>query len=167
MSRVVFEAFTRRTLTGTRDVNGEQQLLWPDIIAAIGYVKSLYLPFPLYCEHVEIAAREFLYIEPTRIFTGARDEIPEAEAIYIATPVIVDNKSLFDEHWPLTKDQERKIIQSYCEKARAAGYRRIVTSLGMGDVSIAERLNDMGPGAKVVAFKEFEGFTDTVFQVEI
>jgi len=90
------------------------------------------------------------------------------DALYIGTPTIVDGGILFPETVPAlpkgamwTKRLERRLVQSFVEKAIERGAKRIVTGLGEGDISAEERIEDMGGGG-VVCMKRFRGFTDWV-----
>lgn len=86
-------------------------------------------------------------------------------ALYFGTPTIVDNKALFPEDGmghPWTKEAERQCVRRMVNEAETNGYRRIISGLGSGDISPEERLEDMGPGARIVCVKYFDDFTDWV-----
>lgn len=93
----------------------------------------------------------------------------ECDGLYLGTPTIVDDAPLFGPpdapplsgtHW--TKQAERRTVRGYCAAAREAGYRIIVTGLGSGEVTLEERVADMGDGTVVAAYKHFGHFEDWV-----
>lgn len=98
-------------------------------------------------------------------------QVPPCDGLYFGTPTIVDGRPLFPDSvagrggW--TAAGERTVVRALVRNAKAAGCRRVVSGLGSGDISVAERCADLGPGAEVVAWKKFraesgEGFTDWV-----
>lgn len=149
--------------TGYRSINGlqgGQELLLSEIMALLDECKRIWIPFyssgtlidcliengycPVFDEHNHLL------------------ECPEqVDALYFGTPTIVDGKPLFYD--PQTvgwgKQKERKIARELVNAAIRGGCKRIITGLGTGDVSIEERLEDMG-GGQVVCFKMFNQFSD-------
>lgn len=143
---------------------GGQELILPEIIAALDGVQKVYLPFlssgtlahELDRWGHQVWSQEntpHAYERPTPILKGG--------AMYFGTPTIVNGAPLFDEVEEWTKEKERRVVRSLVESARCLGYSRIVCGLGSGDISVEERTSDLG-GGRVVAFKDFGDFQDWV-----
>lgn len=135
---------------------GGQELILPEILALLELHDIVWLPFPEQC--VTLSLRLGLHWRPLH---------DECSVLYFGTPTIVNDAPLFSlphgasEQQQWTKAAERKIVQSLCYVAEQAGLRLIISGLGSGDISPAERIEDMG-GGEVVALKKFDGFTDWV-----
>ena len=143
---------------------GDQCLILPDIMACFKDCQTIALPYASSCrvltKHIMQTGREVLF--------GASAITGEADAAYWGTPTIVNDRPLFeksvaaDEHlseW--TKEHERYVTRAYTADCLAAGVDVIVTGLGSGDITVKERLADMG-GGHVVSHKMFGEFEDWV-----
>ena len=96
----------------------------------------------------------------------------DCDTIYLGTPTIVNDSILFpdsikdvkkcDIEW--NKANEREFVKNICTKCEKEKYRTIVTGLGQGDISIEERMEDMGANTEIVCFKQFDGFYDFVLK---
>lgn len=138
--------------------DGGQMLLLADIIACFSDCKTIAVPYPcpIFEDHLRLVGK--------RVVNG----MDEAEGAYWGTPTVVDNKALFPKCLALddspnrwTKQHERAVSRNFAVMARRTGVRVIVTGLGTGDISVEERLEDMG-GGKVVSYKDFGDFEDRV-----
>ena len=91
----------------------------------------------------------------------------QVSAVYFGTPTIVNNAPLFEppRTAPLSgkwdKESTLGTERNVCEAARNRNMR-IVSGLGSGDITVADRLLVMGSGSEVVAYKHFGGFKDWV-----
>ena len=145
--------------------SGDQCLIMPDIAACLKDCEIICLPYP--CP----ALAEHLMDEGKEIRSG---EISiGADAVYWGTPTVVNDIALFDkclrpgeEPAIWTKHYERTTSKAWAEAAQAFGLKVIVTGLGTGDISCAERLQDMG-GGHVVSHKMFDEFEDWVLMRRI
>lgn len=90
--------------------------------------------------------------------------IPPGDVLYFGTPTIVNGRALFPDPEQWSVDRERRIVRSLCSQATALRYRQIISGLGSGDISVDDRLADMGAGSRVVAHKVFECFEDWVLE---
>jgi hypothetical protein len=144
---------------------GGQNLLAPEIAALAAAAGSrLYCPFQPSSGLRRACAKLGVEIVDEVLSGGA----PTADALYLGTPTIVGDAPLFGtptgpyptEGW--TKAAERRLVRRYVEACAAEPcYRRIITGLGTGDISVEERQQDMG-GATLVCLKRFPGFADYV-----
>lgn len=143
---------------------GGQELLLPEIVALLPDHEVIWIPFAKACKTLiaELAERGHI------ICTTPWSAIPQqhCDAVYFGTPTIVDNKALFPESAPIpasrwNKALERIVVRDLVFIAQDIGCQRIISGLGSGDISVEERLEDMG-GGTVVTMKRFEDFTDWV-----
>lgn len=144
---------------------GGQELILGEIMAALWPCESIWLPFPEHCDTL----LDCLNLAGFDVHAGREISAKHSEiaAVYFGTPTIVNDEVLFplgDEEW--TKEKERETVCAICAQCEAAGFMRIVSGLGSGDISVEERLEDMG-GGSVVAVKHFDDFTDWVLQRDI
>lgn len=139
---------------------GDQCLILPDILACFKDCGVVSLPYP--CE----VLADYLSDAGKTVMHGF---LQGADAAYWGTPTIVNNEALFPKclqpgldvsYW--TKDRERHITRELVRNAEIFGLKVIVTGLGTGDISTKERIEDMGPGARIVSYKLFGGFSDWV-----
>ncbi len=142
------------------DESGDQTLIMADIAACLYAAWKIYFPYPCerLAEHLEILHGKEIV-----------DAITDAEGVYWGTPTIVDNRPLFEKSlrqgdsvdlW--TKENERAYSRVWAKAAEMIPTMRvIVTGLGSGDITVKERLEDMG-GGHVVSHKIFHGFEDWV-----
>jgi len=137
---------------------GGQSLILPDILACLKDIKHIFIPFNCPALEDELASVG-VWICPT---------IEDATAVYWGTPTIVDDKVLFPsclhaedsvDSWD--KKIERSWSRGLTSAAEKHGLKRIITGLGTGDISVKERLADMG-GGRVVSWKNFGDFEDWV-----
>lgn len=136
---------------------GGQELILPEILGLLVAQEIVWLPFPEQCVTLTL-----------RLGVRWRTSYEEASALYFGTPTIVDDKPLFQmphggkgDQIEWNKEAERKVVRSLCYVAESAGLRCIISGLGSGDISVEERLEDMG-GGEVVTMKKFDGFMDWV-----
>lgn len=143
-----------------RDFGGQEHILG-EIIGATHPYRSVWVPFggDTLIDRLSFLGFE-VWGDPTLEGYDAK-VIPEAEVVYFGTPTIVGGKALFPSSEDWTKEKEREVVRIIVERCAGRGYYRIISGLGSGDISLEERLNDMG-GGKVVAVKYFDGFTDWV-----
>jgi len=86
--------------------------------------------------------------------------IAPIDAVYFGVPTVVGGKALFGAPgWD--RMRARTAAAAVTQRAQAAGARLIVSGLGEGDISVEDRIADMG-GGEVVAMKRFNDFTDWV-----
>jgi hypothetical protein len=141
--------------------SGDQCLIMPDIAACFKDCNIISIPYPCptLAEHLEEAGKRIV-----------AEMQPWAEAVYWGTPTIVNNRPLFvksvrppkrGQPEPWTKEYERSMSIGYTYLAEQWKYKTIVTGLGTGDISVEERLEDMG-GGQVVSHKRFGEFEDWV-----
>jgi len=137
---------------------GGQELILADILACLSDCRSIHIPYN--CPSLE----EQCAVHGIRIVTSAEG----FDAVYWGTPTIVDDKVLFPKclpdpeyasRWNLAVERAHsKALTQLAEKRNA---KVIVTGLGTGDVSVADRIIDMG-GGSVVSYKNFGEFEDWV-----
>jgi hypothetical protein len=149
------------------EVEGGQELLLWEIIGALWGLKKIYIPFlssaTLAWHLKRMGFDVWIPISNTRI----PDKVPEGfEAVYFGTPTIVNDKPLFPESGWWNKNHERVYVRDLCREVKDKGYKRIVSGLGSGDISVDERLEDMG-GGKIACFKDFGEFQDWVLVREL
>lgn len=163
---------------------GGQALIAHEIIAVCGSCQRIVLPFVgdglleammrargLYVESLNYrypyGDSEMYVNTPIDIGAQVSLQLPTmGEVVYMGTPTIVDDKPLFDVPmaYAWNKRTERIVVRQMVENARAMRYRRLITGLGSGDISVEERISDMGGSdvAQVVAYKRFSNFEDWV-----
>lgn len=132
---------------------GGQELILGEIVGAFAHAgcERIYLPFPtvpLILAFIHAGLKSYAYQTGT-------------DGLYLGTPTIVNDKPLFPQKDVWTKAYERQYVSSQCKDAIAEGMKMIVTGLGSGDISVEERIEDMG-GGEVIAYKKFDTFCDWV-----
>lgn len=144
---------------------GGQELILGEVVGALlarPSPEKIWLPFPAYAL---MAALTSFGIE---IVTG--DEPLNFDAVYFGTPTIVNDRRLFQGPaapdapaggW--TKQSERETVQAIVAWAAKRNAKRIVSGLGSGDITLDERLQDMG-GGTLAAYKDFGNFEDWVLR---
>jgi len=132
---------------------GGQELILHEVLALLAPYHTIWLPFPDGCVTLSEKLTEQGHASADVVF----------DALYFGTPTIVDGRPLFPStaHGILDKETERAVVRSLVEQAEFVGARRIVSGLGSGDISVGERIEDMG-GGTVVVEKKFDVFTDWV-----
>lgn len=156
------EGYLKATDTFKDNRRGGQELLLGEIVGAFVSkgCKRVWLPYPT----------PSLSVALCKCGISQTHHKDEYDGVYFGTPTIVDNKPLFTEstlepdRW--TKDYERKFVRNICNEF-SHSCKIVVSGLGSGDISVEERIEDMGEGAKVIAFKMFEDFSDWVIAKEI
>jgi len=142
---------------------GGQALILADIMACLGNCRTIHIPFPCPLLEAECAGSGMELVAT----------FEEADAVYWGTPTVVDDKALFPDcledpgeadKW--TKERERTVSKYLTAKAEAGNVIKIVTGLGTGDISVNERIEDMG-GGRVVSHKHFDDFEDWVIMRRI
>lgn len=157
-------------VTGYQSRNGRrggQELILPEVVSALAGCRQVWLPF--YSSGTLTAELERLgYRVQTDPDRDAYADRPQegCDSLYFGTPTIVGDRSLFPEVKEWTKAMERRVVVQLCMMAEAAGLRRIVSGLGSGDISVAERLADMR-GGRVICFKDFGDFQDYILVREL
>lgn len=139
-----------------REVGG-QELISDEIVALCG--KAVWLPYPTTGLQLALQAsgRETVL-----------DLSSACDTVYFGTPTIVNDAPLFARGVPVyigfgrrpvwcpkewTKETERLAVRALRTEADVHGLR-IVCGLGSGDISVDERLADIG-GGNVAAYKAF------------
>lgn len=160
------EAWVR--FTGYKSANGKrggQELILPEILAALDGFSRVWLPFLSSgtLAH-ELAGRAF-HLPHTEARSASA--LWSADSLYFGTPTIVEGAPLFPEDAPAegapwTAASERACVRALVGLAVERRVRRIVCGLGSGDVTLQQRLEDVGAGARVVTFKDFGEFQDWV-----
>lgn len=145
--------------------DGAQELILGEIVGCFHDCKTIWLPY------YGIALRDTLnrlgYITICRNYLRIDEQI---DAVYFGTPTIVNDELLFSGQFngKWTKNIERLVTKLLCFRATSHGCRCIVCGLGSGDIATDERLHDIRSSCnlipKVVAIKEFDGFSDTVIE---
>lgn len=143
---------------------GGQELILGEIVGALAGYKRIFVPFPT------DRLVDALKAQGHRVLTDPWDAMPDADALYFGTPTIVNGRPLFPQkEGPLfwSVEHERAIVRTLCSAAAARGYKRIVSGLGTGDISLDDRTADMGGVADIVAFKDFGAFQDWVLRRDV
>lgn len=150
-----------------RDTGG-QALIVNEIIAALSGCSYIWLPFRsdgMLEQRLTLAGFQ---THCTEDFDkeGSFVPLPEGiDGVYFGTPTIVKDKVLFrrvrDADW-WTKERERMTARAIAWRAEQMRFKRIISGLGSGDISVPERLADMGPRSDVICFKRFADFDDYV-----
>lgn len=139
---------------------GGQELILPEIIGCFGTKpRRVWLPFyssGTLANWLSRMGHEVLSAPPDRA-------PPEASSLYFGTPTIVNGRNLFPEEEEWTKEKERKLVREMVAQAEALNYTLIVSGLGSGDISVDERLVDMG-GGRIVCYKDFGDFQDWILE---
>ena len=143
---------------------GGQELILHEIAALLRPYDRVWLPFAGSC----VTLAETLLSAGNHIATWNAPVGP-LDALYFGTPTIVDGKLLFDSDGAgvsesfLINDKvsERNAVRTMVRYAKEHNAERIVSGLGSGDISVEERIEDMG-GGEVVTMKKFDVFTDWV-----
>lgn len=150
---------TYRRLSGVVDgLAGGQELIYAEIAAALLGSTRIWFPFA--------TSPKLLMALPEIKAVAVRTELvlgwPRgADAVYFGTPTIVDGRPLFPVAGKWDKARERESASVICRLAELNS-ARVVCGLGSGDVSLEERLEDMGEGARVICYKDFGEFQDWV-----
>jgi hypothetical protein len=139
------------------------ELLLPEILSLLLGQPLVWVPF-----HASRAVSYWLQalgtrVEQGNVRTGQHRPLMAPTgitALYFGVPTIVNDQALFGA--PLwNKERARQRARELTEEAVACGATLIVSGLGSGDVSLAERISDMG-GGEMVAYKKFAEFEDWV-----
>lgn len=139
---------------------GGQELIYAEITGALAGSRRVWLPFATSVVLLQALRQNDMLIDRT----GLLMEWPDGcDAIYFGTPTIVGDSNLFPALGTWTKAQERETVRHLSAMA-ATRRARIVCGLGSGDVTLEERLEDVGAGAAVVCFKDFGEFQDWVIR---
>jgi hypothetical protein len=145
--------------------SGGQALIINEIIGALAGCSHVWLPF-----RADGMLENRLYSLGFKTHCSedldqyeALAELPEGiDAVYFGTPTIVNDKVLFPQalcerqrSWPWSASIEGSTVRAIIERAEALRMKRIVSGLGTGDISVHERMSDMGRGSAVVCWKRF------------
>ncbi len=151
-----------------------QQLIMSEVLALLYPFRRIWIPFPEGC--AALLNRLYRMKPWVVVRTGSHPGRlpPLCDAVYFGTPTIVNGTPLFPETAGCitSKSLERRTVRDLCTDSmvKRTGLQRIVCGLGTGDISVEERLEDVGPGSKVVVEKNFydptpgqeEHFTDWI-----
>jgi hypothetical protein len=138
---------------------GGQELILFEILSILSRFKKIWVPF-----YSTGTLTKYLE-EHNFIVSNSPHHLPAPvgyEALYFGTPTILNDRELFKdagEGW--NKELERKVVQTLVQESYRANYKMIVSGLGSGDISVEERLADMG-GGRVACFKDFGTFQDWI-----
>lgn len=150
---------------------GGQSLILPEILACLHDGESVWLPF-----HDNFTAA---VLHDLGHKTYGMEGLPDnATALYFGTPTIMNDQPLFPAYvktnegnsvgtvgkWD--KETERNVVRALIMDAEHFDYRIVISGLGTGDISVDERLADIG-GGKVVAYKDFGLFEDWLIVREL
>lgn len=150
-----------REATGYTECSS-QELILPELLALLRPYNPIWLPYDDHCkalrEGLTKIGRTISFASP---LTGFADGI--GTALYLGTPTIINGQQLFRPLDTLSwsKAEERERVRAAVATAVERGVRRIVTGLGSGDITVEERLKDMG-GGRIAAYKHFGFFEDWV-----
>lgn len=146
-------------------IKGGQELILHEIIGALYGCKRVFLPFAFHCGTLndKLLSLKIRVISdfPCTWLDIVTNKRLKFDSVYFGTPTIVNDRSLFEPDSGWTKKEERKFVKRLCSEVENRGCRRIVSGLGSGDISVDERLEDMG-GGRIVCFKDFGEFQDWV-----
>ncbi len=154
--------------TGVHMENGNgQHLLFAEIAGALGGCESLWFPRPVdrMLSGVIMAGHGpgfQLRLDDLRECVD-ESQPPDVEAIYLATPTLVDGVALFEEEGPwnlTTEERTYEYLQAAMEKMPRL--KLLITALGSGDIDPRERMRMMG-GGSIVCFKRFVEATGKEF----
>ena len=145
---------------------GGQELIMAEVVAALYPCLSVEIPFGEACGSLidELQSRNIsAFVRAAGEFTGSM------EAVYFGTPTIVDGEPLFQHSGTAGWDvqRERAWVRLCVAQCIASGnVQTIVCGLGSGDITPAQRIEDLG-GGRVVAYKHFGEFEDWVIKREL
>jgi hypothetical protein len=147
---------------------GGQELILHEICGAFLGIERIWLPFPTLTlqYHLDRLGHDLL------LGYDFLQKATRMDGVYFGTPTIVDDRALFplpqaERNWEnemgalWCKQMERDTVRAICKHALKMGARRIVSGLGSGDISVAERLKDMG-GGEIITYKKFDAFEDWI-----
>ncbi len=144
---------------------GGQELILFEICAEILPVvrKGVWVPFISSGTLTSFLRKKNIHVNNT--FSVEKAPL-DCDVLYFGTPTIVNDAVLFPEDNSVTtikwnKVNERKTASILSLLAQEQQYTLIVSGLGSGDISVEERIADMG-GGKIVAYKDFNVFQDWV-----
>lgn len=149
---------------------GGQELILPEILSEIIPIvqKGVWVPFYSSGTLTHFLSKQ-TYVNNS-FFLESIKAPKDCDVLYFGTPTIVGNKALFPEDAPnfckWTKNKEREIVRALCRQAEIKKYALIVSGLGSGDISVKERLHDMG-GGRIICYKNFDVFEDWVLSRRI
>lgn len=164
--------YTRSTrVTPYNGVGGGQELILHEIMGLIPPRSYVWLPFYSSGTLAEalMARGDIVLTDHEKVMRPPTARGFAYQALYFGTPTIVHDRPLF--HDPVIEASgmewhagfERNVVRAYVREAvNNVCCRIIVSGLGSGDISVAQRIADMGDGAKVVAYKDFGTFEDWV-----
>jgi len=152
-------------LSGVRPKEaGGQELILYEILAAIPEGSKVFLPFysnGLLAKY--LVAHNYKVITDETKNTYDLLEYPQGCVVYFGTPTIVDNTNLFPDFESWNKSKEREVVRRITEKAIIAEATKIICGLGSGDISVEERMRDIG-GGSLITYKKFNTFEDWVIE---
>jgi len=148
-----------------------QELILTEIIALLDGWITVWIPWAMDCRTLAdrlMATKEHIILSDR----GAGDDV---DAIYFGTPTVNHGMRVFPGIPPWDAKQDRAWVRSITEECEALAYTNrhpllMVSGLGEGDVTPAQRSRDMG-GAELVCQKRFTEygicFWDYIFVREI
>lgn len=157
-------------ITRSSSTLGGQELILFEIIASCHGFNDIYLPFYSSGTLFKYLLKNgFAPLSDHRTSPFDFSSIPKGEVLYFGTPTIVDDQPLFNDtenskNW--NKFNERKFVTWLCASAKRKGYKKIISGLGSGDISVQERIQDMG-GGRIICYKKFDDFEDWIIELII
>ncbi len=145
--------------------DGAQELILGEIVGCLHDCKTIWLPYSGTALRNTLNRLGYLTICRSNLY---HDEC--IDALYFGTPTIVDNMLLFPRQFAgkWTKNIERRVVKSLCNRAIRHGCYCIVCGLGEGDITADERISDIQMSSRltpnVVSIKKFIGFNDIVIE---
>lgn len=149
-------------------------LLIPEIVSAFSDCHRVFLPFgqsSSLTDHLNRSGVEVVqgHHEQRDPRDGAcsllelESEASGCDGLYFGTPTIDGGEFVFPGEMSHEWDRESEMayVSELCSAAVVLGVRVIVSGLGSGDVSVADRITSMG-GGRIASFKDFGEFKDWV-----
>jgi hypothetical protein len=147
-------------------------LLIPEIVSAFSDCRRVFLAFGqsssltdhLNRSGVEVVQGHHEQRDPRDGVRGLLEsEASGCDGLYFGTPTIDGGEFVFPGEMSHEWDRESEMayVSELCSAAVVMGVRVIVSGLGSGDVSVADRITAMGGGG-IASFKDFGSFKDWV-----
>jgi hypothetical protein len=143
---------------------GGQELILGEIIGCLNGCMTVWLPFPN-CGKLASRLDEMNFL-PIQVAHDA-PTWPSCDALYFGSPTVKNGRTLFgDLPWTRELDIAWTLrARQWC--MQQPSYRTIVSGLGIGDVTIADRIVALGPNTEMVCHKRFRSFEDWVTYTDL